>query len=258
MAPIKKVITLILILSSFCCWSQFKTYTEVGVMAGPVFFQSDFGERGNFENFYKNNGYNLGVYVYLTPEDCCGPYSSRSGYKKYFKLRFEFSFMKSELKHFGQYVAPERKNLFANQLRGMRGSVTAGNLGLQIEYYPWKTDDYNRGEKLSPYISLGTVASYYNSKVYSLFAPFGTPLSTPEKYFYNGYRNDSGIVASVTLGAGARYKVADSHALVVDTRVQAYFSDWVDGLNPNRRIYKENKYTDWSTAINIGYIYYLD
>jgi hypothetical protein len=257
MTPIKNVITLILILSTFCCWSQFKTYTEVGVMAGPVFFQSDYGERGNFENFYKNNGYNLGVYVYLTPEDCCCPSSSNSNYKQYFKLRFEFSFMKSELKHYGQYVAPERTSLFANQLRGMRGNVTAGNIGVQIEYYPWKTDDYKRGEPFSPYISFGTVLSYYNSKAYSLIAPLGTPAATPVKYV-NAYRNDSGIVSSLTLGAGGRYKIGTYHALVLDTRVQAYFSDWVDGLNPNRKIYKENKFNDWSTAINLGYIYYFN
>ena len=31
------------------------TNQEIGIMAGPVFFQSDYGEAGVFENYYKNN-----------------------------------------------------------------------------------------------------------------------------------------------------------------------------------------------------------
>jgi hypothetical protein len=35
------------------------------------------------------------------------------------------------------------------------------------------------------------------------------------------------------------------------------FSNWVDGLNPNPAIYKENKANDWLVWLNVGYIYYL-
>jgi hypothetical protein len=44
---------------------------------------------------------------------------------------------------------------------------------------------------------------------------------------------------------------------MIDLRVQYYFSNWVDGLNPDPTIYKENKANDWNVWLNFGYIYYL-
>jgi hypothetical protein len=45
---------------------------------------------------------------------------------------------------------------------------------------------------------------------------------------------------------------------MIDLRFQYYFfSNWVDGLNPNPEIYKENKANDWLVWFNVGYIYYL-
>ena len=49
-------------------------------------------------------------------------------------------------------------------------------------------------------------------------------------------------VASVTGAIGTRYKLSDYHSLFAEVRAQYFFSDWVDGLNPNKDIYKENKY----------------
>ena len=45
---------------------------------------------------------------------------------------------------------------------------------------------------------------------------------------------------------------------MLDLRGQYYFSNWVDGLNPNPAVYKENKANDWNIWLNFGYIYYLD
>jgi hypothetical protein len=41
---------------------------------------------------------------------------------------------------------------------------------------------------------------------------------------------------------------------MIDLRFQYYFSNWVDGLNPNPEIYKENKANDWLVWFNVGYI----
>ena len=43
-----------------------RTYQEVGIMAGPVFFKSDYGERDDFENFSKNMGYSVGVFYFFS------------------------------------------------------------------------------------------------------------------------------------------------------------------------------------------------
>ncbi len=231
---------------------NYNTYDEVGIMSGPVFFKSDFGERGNFENFYKNNGFSLGVFYYVSAID------NYNSLKEHFKLRLEASYMKCDLQHYGIYVDSDNTSLFANQLRAMKGIIKATNIGFQTEYYPFRTDDYNRGVDFSPYISLGAQLSLYSSKIYSDLGPLGTPITTPIKYL-NGYRNDNnGVVASLTSSIGTRYRLSDYNSLVADFRLQYYFSDWVDGLNPNRQIYTENKYNDWSVTLNIGYVYYFN
>jgi hypothetical protein len=46
--------------------------------------------------------------------------------------------------------------------------------------------------------------------------------------------------------------------LLVDMRFQYFSSDWVDGLNPNKQVYTENKANDWMVWFNVGYIHYLE
>ena len=148
--------------------------------------------------------------------------------------------------------------MFTTQLRAMRGNVETLNAGFQLEYYPWKTDDYSRGSSdFSPYISGGAQLSNYTSEVTSTLGQFGSPSVTPVKY-RDGFKNESGIVGSLTTSIGTRYLLDNYNALILDARIQYYFSDWVDGLNPNKNIYTENKANDWSTTINFGYIYYFN
>jgi hypothetical protein len=57
---------------------------------------------------------------------------------------------------------------------------------------------------------------------------------------------------------GTRYKLNELSDLIIETKMQYYFSDWVDGLNPNSSKYPENKANDWLVWLNVGYIYYLN
>lgn len=228
-----------------------RTYQEIGIMAGPVFFQSDFGARDTFKNYYKNNGFSIGAFYYLSSISNYGQLAEN------FKLRLEASYMSCNLNHYGQYVDSDSQSNFTKQLRAMRGNVETLNLGLQVEYYPFKTDDYNRGSTFSPYISAGAQISNYTSNVYSTLGQFGLPSVTPIKY-KDSFKNESGIAPSLTTSIGSRYLLTDYSALIIDARIQYYFSDWVDGLNPDKNIYTENKANDWSTTINFGYIYYFN
>ncbi len=227
------------------------TNQEIGIMAGPVFFQSDYGEAGVFENYYKNNGISIGVFYYVSAIS-----DAKSSFSEYFKLRLEASYMKSTLNHYGKYVEPKYTNLFANQLRAMSGSVTAFNFGFQMEIYPFKTDDYN-GDTFSPYVSFGSQLSNYTSVVKSSLGPIGNSATTPDKYL-DGIKNESGLTGSLTTSIGARYLLDKSNALIIDARIQYYFTDWMDGLNPDSNKYPENTSNDWSTTINLGYVYYFD
>lgn len=241
-----------LLFISVSSYAQFgRTYQEVGIMAGPVFFKSDYGERGDIENFTKNNGVSAGVFYYFSfIEDF-------KGLRENFKLRLDASYMKAELEHFGKYVDPAKTSDFANKLRAMTGSTSTINLGLQMEYYPFKTDDYNRGTTFSPYVSFGGQMGYYTAKANSDLGPIGIPQTTPEKYL-NGTRNESRPVASLTSSIGVRYRIDDYNSLIFDSRLQYYTSDWVDGINPDRNKYPENKTNDYSVTFNFGYVYFFN
>lgn len=233
-------------------YAQFgRTYQEVGIMAGPVFFKSDYGERGDFENFSKNMGFSAGVFYYFSFIE------NYRSLRENFKLRVDASYMKTNLEHYGKYVDPSKTSVIANQLRAMHGSTSTVNIGLQMEFYPWKTDDYNRGSDFSPYVSLGGQLGYYTSKAESDLGVIGIPQTTPEKYL-NGTRNESRPVASMTSSLGVRYRLNDYNSLIFDSRLQYYTSDWVDGINPDRNKYTENKTNDYSLTFNFGYVYYFN
>jgi hypothetical protein len=252
---LKKAILFITILTiTFSAYSQNGfggSYTEVGVFTGPVFFKSDYGERGNFENFEKNNGFSIGASYYLST------INNFKGLQDNFKLRLEISYTKADFKHYGKYVDPSSTSVFTNQLRGMYGSTSYSSLGFQFEYYPFKTDDYNRGYSFSPYICFGPHVNYVSVTSRSTLGELGTSITTPRKYM-GGYKNGGMTVASVTGAIGTRYKLSDYHSLFAEVRGQYFFSDWVDGLNPNKALYKENKSNDWCVGLNLGYIYYFN
>ena len=230
--------------------NNLETNHEIGFMAGPVFFQSDYGQSEIFENYYKNNGVSIGAFYYVSSVS-----NNKSSFFEYFKLRLEASYMKSNLNHYGIYVDPKNTSIGANQLRAMSGSVSAINFGVQMEFYPFKTDDYT-SDIVTPYVSLGTQLSNYTSKVVSSLGPLGTTATTPDKYL-DGFKNESGITGSFTTSIGTRFLLDEYNALILDARIQYYFSDWVDGLNPDTNKYPENKSNDWSTTINFGYVYYI-
>ena len=252
---LKKAILLILIIlgcfsNSNAQYEQF--YHEIGIMGGPTFLKSDFGERGDVENFTKNSGFSIGGFYYISAVE------NFHSLRENFKARIELSYSKSDLQHYGKYVDPELTSTFAKQLRAMKGKTTMVNAGFQVEFYPWKIDDYNRGgSNFSPYLSGGFQVSNYTSEVKSDLGKLGSPATTPRKYI-GAYKNDDGIAFSLTAGFGTRYKIGDYHALIADFRAQYYFSDWIDGLNPNNKVYTENKSNDWSATINFGYVYYIN
>lgn len=247
---LKKIVTsLVILISCSSVKAQYgNTYQEIGFMAGPVFFQSDFGEKGNFDNAIKNVGVSVGVFYYLSLNN------DRSRFADNFKIRLEASFMKVEMQHHGKYV--EGNGDFAQKLRAMSSELKTGNVGVQLEYYPFKTDDYS-GATFSPYISAGTQLTSYNVKAFSALGPIGTPATTPVKYI-DSFKSDSGIAASLTASIGFRYKLADYHALILDARLQYYFTDWMDGMNPDKDKYPENKTNDYSATLNVGYVYYFN
>lgn len=246
--------------------AQFGFSHEVGVIAGPVVFQSDYGERHDFTTNAGNTGVGIGIihYMNFSYEAECNCYTPETYFNDHFKLRSELSYNKTHFEHFGEWVGPEKTSLGADQLRAMKGNTAVTNIGVQLEYFPWSIREFTaRSGSFGPFVSLGGQFSYYNPEAYSTMGPLGTPLTTFPKYLVPsgnqpyGFTNEGGTVWSVVSSVGTRYKLSPLRDLMIDMRFQYFFSNWVDGLNPNPEIYKENKANDWLVWINVGYIYYL-
>jgi hypothetical protein len=100
----------ILYLGSFFCvfsvqeaFSQFGFSHEIGIIAGPVVFYSDYGQRNNIETNMKNVGMGIGLIHYLNfaYRADCNCYTRDTYFNDHFKLRNEVSYHKTQLEHFG-------------------------------------------------------------------------------------------------------------------------------------------------------------
>jgi hypothetical protein len=255
------IITLLLILGySNKADAQYGFSHEVGLIVGPVAFQSDYGERHDFNTNAGNTGYGIGLIHYLnfSYKADCNCYRPETYFNDHFKLRSELSYNKTELRHFGEWVEGNRKKLFNKQLRAMRGSTAVTNLGMQLEYFPLSIRDFSATEgSFAPFVSFGGQFSIYDPSASSTLGRLDQQSTTPVKYF-GATQNSGGSVWSVVGSVGTRYKLTIMSDLMVDLRWQYYFSNWVDGLNPNPAVYKENKANDWLVWFNVGYIYYIE
>lgn len=236
---------------------------EVGIFAGPVTLQSDFGQRHNFDTNVGNTGFGVGIMHFI---NFSANNNRESFFTEHFKVRSELSFSKTELKHFGEWVERKPNGVFAQLLKNMHASSTLVGLGAQLEFSPFmKIHDFeNTVGAFSPYFSAGFMASYYSAKVGSNLGDLSLPNVTPGKYLTpsdgrpHGFSSESGVVLAATGAVGVHYKLDKMNDLMFETRFAMYSNDWVDGLNPNKDIYKENKSNDWQVWFNFGYIMYLE
>ena len=181
-------------------------------------------------------------------------------------MRTELSFSKANLKHFGEWVERDPDALDTQQLRAMSGKTSLLNLGTQVEFFPFmKIHDfeYTPGS-FNPYVSLGVMASFYNTEASSSLGVLGDPAITYPKYLNPsdgrryGFSDESGVAISALIGAGVHYKLNEMNDLMFEIRYQGFNSDWVDGLNPNKDISTENRSNDSQVWFNFGYVYYLE
>src|SRR4051812_5302444 len=178
---------------------------EIGVIVGPVAFQSDYGERHDLKTNAGNSGYGIGIIHYLnfsyTAEcDCFRP---ETYFNDHFKLRSELSYNKTDLDHFGQWVEG-KSSLGKEQLKAMQGSAAVTNIGMQLEFFPWSIREFSvTVGSWAPFISLGGQFSSYDAKVKSTIGPLGSSLTTFPKYLTPtddqpyGFSNEGGTVWSV-------------------------------------------------------------
>jgi len=237
--------------------SQFGFSHEIGVIAGPVVFYSDFGQRYDFETNSGNVGFGVGLihYINFSYRADCNCYTRDTYFNDHFKLRNEIDYHKTNLQHFGDYVDASENSIWADQLRAMTGSSTVLEIGSQLEFFPLSIRDFAAGGyKIAPFGSIGAHWVSYNPEVESSLGELNLPASTPQKYF-DSFQQEGGSTWALVGSVGARYKLSVLSDLMLDLRWTYYGSNWVDGLNPD---VPENKANEWTYWINFGYIYYLD
>lgn len=248
---------------------------EIGVIAGPVQFRSDFGSRNEVETNFGNMGIGVGIihYINFSYRADCNCYTTDTYFNDHFKLRNEISWNKTKLNHLGQWVGPENITPDADKLRAQSGVAKNLDIGTQIEFFPKSIRSFQAfGYRFAPFASLGVHYTFASPEAYT---SYGNGNIYDETNIYSfWYFDDSRLppipsgevrqypiddsqfsLWSIVSSVGVRYKLDKLSDLMLDVRWQYYFSDWVDGLNHELSFNKKN---DWLVWVNIGYIYYLD
>ncbi len=259
------VVCLFFIFSKQDAFSQLGFSHELGVIAGPLAFYSDYGVRNDFDTNAGNSTIGIGLIHYLnfSYRADCNCYTRDKFFNDHFKLRNEIDYHKTQFEHFGEFVDPSKTSLTANQLRAMKGSTTVFDIGSQLEYFPLSIRDFSsRNGSFAPFISAGAHFVSFDPEVYSELGALNSPATTPLKYL-NAFQQEGDSTWSIVASVGVRYKLGELSDLMLDMRWQHYFSNWVDGLNPslanNGSVpVPENKSNDWIYWVNFGYIVYLD
>ena len=248
-------------------FSQLGISHEIGVIAGPVAYQSDFGVRSDLETNAGNSGFGIGIvhYINFAYRADCNCYTTKKYFNDHFKLRSEVSWNKTKLEHLGEWA--DGNSAEANKLRSHTGEAQNWDVGMQLEYFPTSLRAFSSGlYSFAPFLSLGAHYVSYSPKVYTSYVS-PDPMNPNDigniedpNNFYSAWEpgsvsDQSDTTWSIVGSVGTRYKLSIISDLMVDLRFQYFFSDWTDGLNHQL---PSNKAKDWLVWLNFGYIYYLD
>ncbi|MFD1161434.1 MULTISPECIES: THC0290_0291 family protein [Hwangdonia] len=267
--------------SAFClfvisqtAYSQLGFSHEIGVIAGPVEFRSDFGSRDDVKTNFGNSGFGIGIvhYINFSYRADCNCYTTDTYWNDHFKLRNEISWNKTTLNHHGKWVDPSRTTPNADKLRAHSGIAQNLDIGTQLEFFPRSIRDFQAfAYRFAPFASLGVHYTSFSPKASTTYGNTTDPnyrgVFDQANIYSNWFDNfdpavdpypvnvNGGSTWSIVSSAGVRYKLDKLSDLMLDFRFQYYFSDWVDGLNHKLEY---NKHNDWLLWFNIGYVYYLD
>ncbi|MCF7566902.1 glutamate dehydrogenase [Sabulilitoribacter arenilitoris] len=267
--------------SAFClfvisqtAYSQLGFSHEIGIIAGPVEFRSDFGSRNEAENNFGNSGFGIGIvhYINFSYRADCNCYTTDTYWNDHFKIRNEISWNRTSLNHHGEWVNPNRTSIKADKLRAHSGVAQNLDIGTQLEFFPKSIRDFQAfSYRLAPFASLGVHYTSFSPKASTTYGDTTDPnhggVFNQANIYPTWFDNfdpavdpypinvNGGSTWSMVASAGVRYKLDKLSDLMLDFRFQYFFDDWVDGLNHNLEY---NKHNDWLLWLNIGYIYYLD
>ena len=253
-----------LLIFSSLLYAQDEKSHEIGFITGSASFTTDYGQRNDFmSNVGGNVGMGIGLIYYLNFTDYRYRWNERTNYwAEHFRVRGELSYMSAELDHHGKWA--EDQSLNGEKLRAHHGKTYLVNLGAQLEFHWVDIVDFGSRRvpdlNWSPYVSAGVFVDFYDPSLYSDRGDWRDPGVLYPKWDINDFptavRDTPGITLSATLGIGTRRQFGEYSDIVIESRWQYFFSNYVDGLHA--RLDDANKYNDWLLWVHIGYIYYLN
>lgn len=228
---------------------------EIGFITGPVAFQSDYGERYDWDTNSGNVGFGIGLvhYINFAYRADCDCYSADTYWNDHFKIRSQISYHVTTLNHLGEEA--DKLSLGGLQLRSMEGKAKVFEAGAQLEWYPLSIRDFQEGKpKIAPYIGLGANYVSYRPEATSTLGPLNNPVTTFPT-FIDRIDTSQGSAIAISGDLGFRYKVGPLSDILISSRWHYYTgSNYVDGLSPNN---VNNRANDWIWWFNVGYIFYL-
>ncbi|WP_194851794.1 THC0290_0291 family protein [Nonlabens antarcticus] len=250
-------LVLLLLISISCgltSQAQFGFSHEIGVIAGPVAFQSDYGERNDFDTNKGNVGKGIGIihYINFAYRADCNCYSRNTYWNDHFKIRSQLTYHVTNLDHLSPLA--DKNSIGGLQLRSMEGKAKVIELGAHLEYYPLSIRDFqNGGTPFAPYIALGAHYVNYKPEAQSSLGPLGDSTTTFPT-FIDRIDTDRGSTVAYVADIGVRYKLTQLSDVLISSAWHYYDGNYVDGLSPNN---VSNRNNDWIWWLNVGFIYYL-
>ncbi len=228
---------------------------ELGIITGPVAFQSDYGERYDFDTNKGNVGIGVGLihYINFAYRADCDCYSRDTYWNDHFKIRSEIGYHVTTLNHLGPEA--EKPSVGGLQLRSMQGKAKVFEAGAHIEWYPLSIRDFQSGyPKWAPYIGVGAHYVNYRPEATSSLGPLNNPVTT-FRTFIDRIDTSQGSAIAIIGDLGVRYKVSPLSDILISSKWHYYVDDnYVDGLSPRN---VNNRANDWIWWFNVGYIFYL-
>lgn len=229
------------------------TGQELGMVAGPLLFFSDYGSGNSFESEYGNVGMGVGLIYYIN-FSLIGSFQRHHRFNDHFRIRSELIYHWSTLKHHGELAA--KNNSEGLKLSAMIGNTRVFEIGPHLEYHFHNIRDYTAyAFPLNPFVGIGGNFVIYSPLTYSTLGPL------KDNLFYRWKPQDIFIQRKTKINwafvftAGTRYRVAKSGDLVMNAQWRYYPTDWLDGFNHDT---PQNKNKDTIFWLNFGYIYYLN
>ena len=235
-------------------YSQLNFSHEIGLIAGPVAFQSDYGERHDWDTNKGNIGIGIGLvhYINFAYRTDCNCYSADTYWNDHFKIRNQIAYHVTTLNHLSELA--DLPSLGGLQLRSMTGKAKVFEIGTHLEWFPLSIRDFQEGHpKWAPYLGLGAHYVNFRPEATSELGPLNNAATTFPN-FLNRIDTSQGSTFAIVGDIGVRYKLTPLSDILISSAWHYYDSDFVDGLSPNNI---NNRSSEWIWWFNVGYIYYL-